>query len=224
MWGCRYTFSTVAGQASVGGTDGTGSAARFNMPAGVAVDSAGTVYAADTLNNTIRKISPAGVVTTLAGTAGQFGSADGTGSAARFGSPQSVAVDGIGNVYVADTANHTIRKITPSGVVTTLAGLAGSSGNVSGQGPDARFDRPNGVAVDGAGTVYVADTQNHAIRTITPSGFVTTMAGSAGSVSGAVDATGNAARFNMPTGLAVDNAGTGTWRTNSITRFGRSCR
>ena len=127
---------------------------------------------ADTDNNTIRKITPAGVVSTLAGLAGNFGSADGTGSDARFYDPSSVAVDSAGNVYVADSGNDTIRKITPSGVVSTLAGLAGSSGSVDGTGSDARFSSPRGVAVDSAGSVYVADLGNHTIRKITPAGVV----------------------------------------------------
>ena len=143
-----------------GSADGTGSAARFYNPTGVAVDSAGNVYVADTDNYTIRKITPGGVVTTtLAGLAGQLGSADGTGSAARFNYPIGVAVDSAGNVYVADTGNYTIRKITPAGVVTTLAGSAGQIGSADGTGSAARFFFPYGVAVDSAGNVYVADTQ-----------------------------------------------------------------
>ena len=133
-------ITTLAGRAgSAGSADGTGSAARFYYPRGVAVDSAGNVYVADTGNHTIRKVTPAGVVTTLAGLAGSSGSADGTGSAARFNYPPGVAVDSAGNVYVADTGNHTIRKVTPAGVVTTLAGLAGSSGSADGTGSAARF-------------------------------------------------------------------------------------
>src|SRR5712692_346156 len=108
-----------------GNVDGTGPAARFNGPQGVAADSAGNVYVADTNNNTIRKITPAGDVTTLAGTAGVTGSTDDTGAKASFNSPSGVAADSAGNVYVADTGNNTIRKITPAGDVTTLAGTAG---------------------------------------------------------------------------------------------------
>jgi streptogramin lyase len=199
--------TTLAGTAgSFGSADGTGSAARFYTPTGVAVDGSGNVYVADYRNHTIRKITPAGVVTTLAGTAGSFGSADGTGSAARFDNPYGVAVDASGNVYVADRNNHTIRKITPAGVVTTLAGTAGSSGSADGTGSAARFNYPYGVAVDGSGNVYVADTYNHTIRTITPAGVVTTLAGTAGSV-GSADGTGSAARFYYPQGVAVDGSG-----------------
>ena len=144
------------------------------------MDGSGNVYVADTGNNTIRKITPAGVVSTLAGMAGSSGSADGTGSAARFYYPFGVAVDGSGNVYVADTYNNTIRKITPAGVVSTLAGTAGSSGSADGTGSAAQFYYPCGVAVDGSGNVYVADTDNYTIRKITPAGVVSTLAGLAG--------------------------------------------
>jgi hypothetical protein len=128
------------------------------------VDGAGNVYVADTSNSTIRKVTPGGVVTTLAGLAGTLGSADGTGSTARFSGPQGVAVDSAGNVYVADTWNNTIRKVTPGGIVTTLAGLAGSQGSADGTGSAARFNDPYGVAVDSAGNIYVADSFNNAIR------------------------------------------------------------
>src|SRR5207302_1125096 len=163
-----------------GNVDGVGASARFNTPFGVATDSAGNVYVADTFNNTIRKITPAGVVTTLAGTAGVAGSTDATGAAARFTSPESVATDSAGNVYVADTGNNTIRKITPAGVVTTLAGTAGVVGSTDAIGAAASFGFPNGVATDSAGNVYVADTLNSTIRKITPAGVVTTLAGTAG--------------------------------------------
>src|SRR5204863_4943410 len=129
----------------VGGNDGTGIAARFNAPSGIAVDFGGNIYIADTANHVIRKMTPAGVVTTLAGLAGFPGNADGTGNAARFSSPQGVGVDGAGNVYVADTFNHTIRVVSPVGSVTTLAGLPGTSGSVDGQGNNARFSTPTAV-------------------------------------------------------------------------------
>jgi sugar lactone lactonase YvrE len=197
--------STLAGSGTQGSADGTGSAAQFSLPEGVAVDSAGNLYVADTSNDTIRKITSAGGVSTLAGLGG-FGSADGTGSVARFKDPQGVAVDSGGNVYVADSSNHTIRKITPAGIVSTLAGSAGVSGSAEGTGSAARFNDPFGVAVDSAGNVYVADTSNYTIRKITPAGVVSTLAGSAGSP-GSADGTGSAARFDLPEGVAVDSAG-----------------
>ena len=207
-----YTFTTLAGNVDprapfLGGyLDGIGDATKFNYPKGVAVDSAGNVYVADTNNSVIRKITMGGVVTTLAGAARSDGSRDGTGSAAQFWYPQGVAVDNAGNVYVADTDNQTIRKITNSGVVTTLAGLAGVAGSVDGVGNAARFSAPTGVAVDSAGNVYVADKGNQTIRKITNSGVVTTLAGSAAS-SGAADGTGSAVRFWNPQGIAVDSVG-----------------
>jgi len=210
--------TTLAGTAGIfGSADGTGAAASFSYPEGVAVDGAGNVFVADsdwtgnfylanTSNNTIRKITPAGVVTTLAGSAGLSGSADGTVAAALFNEPWGVAVDGAGNVFVADSGNNTIRKITPSGAVTTLAGTAGSSGSADGTGAAARFYGPSGVAVDGSGNVFVADSQNCTIRKIAPSGVVTTLAGTAG-ILGSADGTGAAARFGYPQGVAVDGSG-----------------
>ena len=212
-----YTFTTLAGLAGVGGTnDGTGSSARFRFPSGVAVDSAGNVYVADQANHTIRKVTTNGVVTTLAGLAGSYGSADGNGNAARFNNPNGVAVDGTGNVYVADTGNNTIRKMTPAGIVMTLAGLGGSAGSTNGTGSSARFNHPTALAVDGAGNVYVADTWNQTIRKLTQDGAVTTLAGLAqfsntntatNGISGYADGTGSAARFNEPSGVAVDGDG-----------------
>jgi hypothetical protein len=200
-------LSTVAGQAgSSGSADGTGSAARFNDPSDVAADSAGNVYVADTNNHTIRKITSAGVVTTLAGLAGTSGSTDGTGSAARFNLPAGLAVDGSGNIYVADTYNHTIRKVTATGTVSTVAGQAGSSGSADGSGGNARFNYPSGVSVDSTGNLYVADTNNFTIRKITPAGVVSTVAGLAGS-SGISDGAGSAARFSSPEGVTVDGSG-----------------
>jgi glucose/arabinose dehydrogenase len=199
--------TTLAGTAeSSGSADGTGADARFKYPEGVAVDGDGNLYVADRDNNTIRKITPAGVVTTLAGAAGSYGSADGTGADARFSRPIGVAVDGDGNLYVTDRNNQTIRKITPAGVVTTLAGAAGSYGSADGTGADARFSGPVGVAVDGDGNLYVTDSSNHTIRKITPAGVVTTLAGAAESY-GFADGTGPLARFNSPVGVAVDGDG-----------------
>ena len=202
-----YSWVNFAGQpGSDGNTDDTGSAARFHTPAGVAVDNAGNVFVADTYNHTIRKITAAGVVTTFAGSAGVTGTNDATGSAARFNTPYGVAVDTNGNVYVADSSNSTIRKITPAGMVTTLAGLAWNSGSADGTGSGARFYWPYAVTVDSAGNVFVADEANHTIRKVTPAGEVTTLAGSAGN-SGSADGTSIAAGFYNPTGVAVDTNG-----------------
>ena len=202
--GVVTTFAGVAG--SQGGTDGTGTGARFIDPYGIALDSSGNLYVADTSNNTIRKITSAGVVTTLAGSPGPQGSSDGTGAAARFREPRGIAVDSNGNVYVADYQNSAIRRITPAGVVTTFAGVAGSQGSTDGTGTTARFKDPFSVAADAAGNVYVADTANKAIRKITPAGVVTTLAGTIGS-SGTTDGTGTAARFIEPRGIAADSNG-----------------
>ena len=158
-------MSTLAGAVGMtGSTDGTGTAARFKWPTGVAVDGSGTLYIADYGNNAVRKMTSGGAVTTLAGTAGGTGWADGTGSAAQFNGPYGVAVDGSGNVYVTDSNSNTIRKITSAGVVTTLAGAAPISGPTDGMGSDARFSGPFGIAVDGTGGIYVADYYNNAIR------------------------------------------------------------
>lgn len=189
-----------------GNTDGTGSAASFNQPNGLAVDAIGNLYVADTGNSIIRKVTPTGVVSTLAGSAGQSGSTDGVGSSARFKSPCGVAADSSGNVYVADTGNNSIRKISPTGSVSTFAGVSGQTGSSDGAGTAARFNSPTGVAVDSSGNVYVADSGNDTIRTITPSGTVATLAGLAGQA-GDLDAFGIGARFNYPTGIIVDKAG-----------------
>ena len=203
--------TTLAGSVFVAGlggsTDATGAAASFNGPAAAATDSAGNVYVADHGNSTIRKITPAGVVTTFAGTAGRVGSTDATGPAATFFLPRGVATDSADNVYVSDFLTHIIRKITPAGVVTTLAGTAHAPGSADGTGAAARFAFPTGLATDGAANVYVADSENNAIRKITPAGVVTTLAGAPGSSGGGTDGIGSAASFCGPAGVATDSAG-----------------
>jgi hypothetical protein len=233
--GTNWVVSTLAGLAgSAGNTDGTGSGARFNGPNGVAVDSGGNVYVADTGNSTIRKVTPVGtnwVVTTPAGLAGSPGSADGAGTNAQFAYANGVAVDRAGNLYVADTQSCTIRKVTPVGgnwVVTTLVGLPGTSGSADGTGTNAQFWAPNGVAADSAGNVYVAEPGNYTIRKVTPVGtnwVVTTLAGLTRST-GSADGTGSRSRFSGPNGLAVDSAGnvyvadTGSCTIRKVTRAG----
>jgi sugar lactone lactonase YvrE len=198
--------STLAGSASDGSANGATSSARFYAPQNVAVDSTSNLYVADTQNSVIRKITGLGTVSILAGTAGVFGSAEGTGPSVQFSGPQGVAVDSSGNVYVADTGNSTIRKITSGGVSSTLAGSAGNPGNADGTGPTVQFSQPEGVAVDSSGNVYVADTWNHTIRKLTSGGVSSTLAGLAGTF-GSFDGTNGGARFNCPTGVAVGSSG-----------------
>ena len=160
--------TTVAGTTGTSGSsNGTGTQSTFNSPWGVAVDTSGNVYVAERGNHLIRKVTSGGVVTTLAGNAGSFGSSNGTGTQATFSYPAGVAVDSSGNVYVADNWIHRIRKITSDGVVTTVAGIAGTPGSSNGTGTQATFNYPKGVAVDSSGNIYVADTENHFIRKIT---------------------------------------------------------
>jgi sugar lactone lactonase YvrE len=200
--------TTLAGLAdTTGSADGTGAAARFNLPAGVAVDATGNVFVTDAGAHTVRRITPAGVVTTIAGLADTPGSADGMGPAARFLSPSGIVVDPDGNIYVSDTGNRTIRRITPAGAVTTLAGTAGQTANVDATGTNARFTSPTGLSIDGARNLYVVDSVSHVVRRITPGGVVSTIAGSAGN-SGDVNGSGGAARFNTPFGIAAASDGT----------------
>lgn len=201
--------TTFLGGGATGGSsgtlDGTGTAAWFNTPCGVAVDLSGNIYVADKVDNVIRKSTSAGVVTTFAGTVAQIGFADATGNAARFNAPHGLAVDSSGNVYVADKSNHRIRKITPAGVVTTLAGS--SQGSVDGTGTAAKFNNPENIAVGIDGNVYVSDTYNHAIRKIVAAtGVVTTVAGNA-NVVGYADGNDISALFFQPRGLASDTNG-----------------
>jgi sugar lactone lactonase YvrE len=199
--------TTLAGVPGVSGTNnGADAVALFNTPISVALDSATNLYVADYDNNMIRKVSAAGMVTTLAGSVPQPGSADGAGTLAQFNNPSSVAVDAAANVYVADEHNHTIRLVTPAGVVSTLAGTVGQSGFKNGTGTNTLFYYPTGVAVDAATNVYVADSENNTIRKITPAGLVTTFAGSPGN-SGTNDGPCTNALFYVPVGVAVDRLG-----------------
>lgn len=201
-----FTFEQLSWAGGGPGTwDGTGGEARFQSPGGMAADADGNLYVADTANHIIRKITPAGEVTTLAGSSA-VGSLDGHGAAAQFKAPTGIAVDADGNVYVTDYDDHTIRKITASGDVTTLAGLSGQAGSTNGTGSAARFRNPSGVTVDASGNLFVADYWNHTIRMITPAGVVTTFAGVA-ETPGFGDGTGSGARFFFPTGITTAPGG-----------------
>lgn len=195
--------TTFAGSGTRGFADGPATTSMFSLPRDVAVDANGNVYIADNSNNRIRKISPSGDVTTLAGN-GTAGFADGAGANAMFRAPYGIAVDANGNVYVADNGNHCIRKITPAGDVTTLAG-SGTAGFADGTGIAAQFNAPNGLAIDTQGYLYVADGSNHRIRRISPDGTVITYAGSG--ENGYADGSGSEAKFSSPRGIAVDAAG-----------------
>jgi sugar lactone lactonase YvrE len=212
---------------------GTPGFINFKGPSGVAVDAQGNLYIADTQNNTIREAVPQGtnwVVTTIAGTAGGYGgSADGTNGAAQFDQPSAIALDSAGNLYVADTDNFTIRKLTPVGtnwVVTTIAGQAGNYGSADGLNTAAQFFYSSGIAVDGSGNVFVADTDNYTVRMISPVGtnwMVSTIAGQPGNY-GSTDGTGANALFSSPYGIAVD-AGDNVYvgdPANYTLRLGRS--
>jgi hypothetical protein len=196
--------TTIAGDTTgvAGDTDGPAFTATFNYPTDVAVDANNNIYVCDGPNNKIRKITPAGIVSTLAGS-GTAGNANGAGAIASFDGAYGIAVDASGNVYVADQYNHSIRKITPAGVVSTFAG--GTQGYLDGSGTAAQFSFPSNVAVDAADNIFVADAGNRRIRKITPAGMVSTFAGSG--VQGIANGPATVAQFVSPNGLFVDATG-----------------
>jgi sugar lactone lactonase YvrE len=211
--GTNWLVTTIAGSPTngSGSADGAGTNASFYSPEGIAVSGNGTLFVVDSLNNTIRKVTPVGnswIVSTIAGIVGRAGTNDGSNGVSMFWSPEGIAVDSQTNVYVADTYNDTIRKVTlvnTNWVVTTLAGLAEYPGTADGSNGAARFFLPEGLAVDSADNLYVADSLNNMIRKLTPAGgnwAVTTLAGT--NSSGSADGTNDVARFNTPGGIAVD--------------------
>lgn len=247
----QVLVGTIAGDGTTGQADGTGAAAKFNFPYGMARDGSGNMYVADRASHTIRMITPSGTVTTYAGQPGVGGAVNGPRASARFNSPTAIAADPTGNVYVFDSSGLTLRKIGTSGMVTTLvplstwvsqgyiggfavlgmaadaagnlymgewacmcirkvtptgavsvyAGVYGAAGAVDGPAASAKFSFAQGVAVDGAGNVYVADTGNNRIRKITPTGVVSTLAGTG--VAGHADGPGANAQFYAPWGIVV---------------------
>jgi sugar lactone lactonase YvrE len=196
-----WVVTTLAGTGGVGAQNGD--SATFNVPYRLAVDSFGNVYVSDRGNSLIRKVTPAGINSTIAG-AGSASFADGTGTMAYFNNPNGIALDASGNLYIADYINHRIRRITSSGVVTTLAGN-GTTGFVDGTGANARLWSPYGLKAGPDGNFYFTDRDSHSVRRITPNGVVTTVAGN-GSI-GTSNGQGTAASFYMPHGLGVDSNG-----------------
>jgi sugar lactone lactonase YvrE len=207
---------------NAGHQDGTGSAAIFNDPMGLARDADGNLFVCDARNHVIRKISTLGVVTTLAGEPGEEGAVDGVGSDARFRFPADIAVSPEGVLFVADSGNHCIRVVQTDGTVSTLAGDLGNADDIDvdygneaftpvaqdldGTGAEARFNSPGGIAYSAEGLLYVSDTGNHIIRSVDPDGVVITVAGKAGEWA-STDGTGQAARFDSPMGLCFGSGG-----------------
>jgi sugar lactone lactonase YvrE len=215
-------MEVLAGSGSEGFADGAGAAAQFYHPSGVAVDGGGSIIISDFGNHRVRKLTPDGTVSTLAGS-GSAGFANGAGAAAQFHYPTGVAVDGEDSIIIADFYNHRVRKITPDGTVSLLAG-SGIAGFADGVGTAAQFNGPRGVAVDGDGSIIIADSGNHRVRKMTPNGTVSTLAGSGSR--GFADGAGAAAQFKNLYGVAVDGEGsiiitdTGNQRVRKITPDG----
>jgi sugar lactone lactonase YvrE len=207
--------TTLAGRdgANAGTADGAGANARFNNPKGLAADSSDNLYVTDTNNHTIRTITPAGAVTTVAGFPGTKGASDGVAASARFTSPSSVAIDGSGNLYIVDTGNATIRKLTTTGVVSTIAGLSGVSGSAEGTGNAVRLTTPYGIAVDSAGNVLIADSGNNAIRKGVATGAAGTVAIQTQPKSQYVNVTN---RVVMSLSATGPTAPTYQWRKNNV--------
>jgi sugar lactone lactonase YvrE len=195
--------STLAGQRIYHNIPAKDTTIRFDNPAGIAVDDSGYVYVADCFNNLIRKISPDGKVSNIAGNV-NHGAKDGIGSAASFYLPGGITLDSAGNIYISDTYNNMIRKISPSGVVTTLAGNT-VRGSLNGNGPAATFSHPAGITIDPKGNIYVADVENNKIRKITPDAVVSVFAGSG--MRGSENGRDTTASFYRPYGVVADKSG-----------------
>lgn len=191
---------TYLGTGTAGLQNGTGANVEFNLPTDLALDASGNIYVAEQGNNVIRKISPSGEVATYAGD-GKAGYKDGPASTAEFNAPEGMVVDNTGNLYVADSKNNVIRVISQTGQVSTYAGTT-TQGYKDGANTSAQFSSPNGLAIDKAGNLYVADYLNNAIRKIASGGGVSTYAGS-GTV-GLNNGAATTATFNAPSGLAID--------------------
>lgn len=194
-------MTLFAGSPGTPGTlDGAGAQARFNWPAGMVIDATGNLFVADQENHAIRKITAGGVVSIFAGQAGVSGSLDGAAGVARFNGPTGLVMDASGNIIVADTRNHTLRKVSPAGVVTTLAGSAGTSGSNDGAALNARFTFPGGLSFDSNGNLYIGDFGNATLRKLGSGATVSTVSGAAGET-GSADGTATTARFLGPQGV-----------------------
>lgn len=197
---------TYAGDGA-GYEDGDTSVALFRKPVGMCADASGNIFIVEEGNHTVRKITPDGIVSTLAGN-GEAGYADGDATSAQFNSPFDLCVDDDGNIYVSDFLNQRIRKISPEGVVSTIAG-SGIAGYLDASGVSSQFNYPRGIVADDAGNIFVSDSWNHRIRKIDVSGEVTTFAGGGdvigvSSVGAYIDASDTTARFYTPCGLSID--------------------
>jgi sugar lactone lactonase YvrE len=197
------TVSTLAGKGAAGYADGSGNTALFHSPADLVTDDAGSIFLSDLSNNRVRKITPVGFVSTIAG-GPRTGYTDGNNTAAMFNTPRGVSLDGNGAVFVVDINNHCIRKVLPTGEVSTFAGN-GKKGYKDGPADVAQFHLPKGLVRDQQGNLFVADMGNNTIRKISPEGVVSTVAGK--TVAGFQDGSSNEALFNQPRGIAIDSWG-----------------
>lgn len=195
----NYTVSTFAGNGTNGIDPSTGAPALLDFPADIAFDASGNLFVTDYFNHKIRKITPAGAMTTLSGTTAGY--SDGPLSTAAFNRPSSLAFDRNGNLYVAEAGNLRIRKISITGIVTTLAG-SGVAGNADGVGTSAQIDDPGGMAIDSKGNIYLIQLGFYGIRKISPEGVVSTFVGS--TTKGYAEGKGTTARFGEIFDLEID--------------------
>jgi streptogramin lyase len=198
----RYIFSTYAGSTE-GFKDGGRATSQFSSPEGITVDKYGNIYVTEYKSSIVRKIDKNGKVSLIAGQPMQTGYADGEALKSIINRPHGLTVDNNRNVYFCDMKNHTIRKITPKGIVSTIAGKNGESGMIDGKGQNSRFNMPEGIAINSKGELFVADTYNFTIRKIDLEGNVSTIAGK-GSEAGYINGPREKSRFNMPLGIAID--------------------
>jgi len=214
--------TTLAGSGTAGAADQFGTSASFNYPTVVTLDHEQNVVVVDRSNHKIRKINPEGQVTTIAGV-GSIGATDGSALSATFRFPDAAVVDSYGNIFITDQSNHTIRKIDTNGQVSTFAGT-GAGGYLDGEGLSSKFYYPAGIAIDAQNILYVADYGNHKIRKITPTGIVSTHAGSN---AGNLDGINGVGKFNGPTGVCLDAQGNvyvadyGNHKIRKVDHFGR---